>query len=250
MNRWGEIGSPCLTPFFRWMDFPGRKNENPYKHLSEIHLKCTAFCGNRDDLDNIKLILFPHTLGIGQTIFGTILSRKPYGYNQKGHIWDKSEPSESLEEYYERLIRLCSSCPNYVLEEKVLIDQFLHGMNYLDQQLLKVAAGGNLNNKTPADARKLIESMADGSQFGDPRIQKVNAMDSSDMKVFEARISANIDTKLNRVLKAVGAKLETKKCEICFKMDHETDECPSLQEDLNWRFRGFDFSSFCGFCRF
>jgi len=74
------------------------------------------------------------------------------------------EGGETLQEYYERFVRLCGSCPNHSLDETSLIDQFLQGINDLDGRLLQCSAGGSLNNLTPFQVRALIEMMAEGNQ--------------------------------------------------------------------------------------
>ncbi|KAJ3692979.1 hypothetical protein LUZ60_012074 [Juncus effusus] len=137
---------------------------------------------------------------------------------------------ETLQEYYERFVRLCASCPNHNLTETSLLDQFIQGMNALEARLLQCSAGGSFNDKTPAEVRTLIETMAEGNLGRDGILGQVNTTSIVDLKAMESRITANFESKFNKVLKAVGAKMEPTPCEFCASTDHATDECDTLQD--------------------
>ncbi|KAJ3675643.1 hypothetical protein LUZ60_004685 [Juncus effusus] len=137
---------------------------------------------------------------------------------------------ETLQEYYERFVRLCASCPNHNLTETSLLDQFIQGMNALEARLLQCSAGGSFNDKTPAEVRTLIETMAEGNLGRDGILGQVNTTSTVDLKAMESRITANFESKFNKVLKAVGAKMEPTPCEFCASTDHATDECDTLQD--------------------
>ena len=74
--------------------FEGLKHENPYTHLASLHRKCTSLFGNIQNLDNINLTLFSHTLGDaprdwlnhlqGGLFKKEILSEHPNGEATKG----------------------------------------------------------------------------------------------------------------------------------------------------------------------
>ncbi|KAJ3673883.1 hypothetical protein LUZ60_005875 [Juncus effusus] len=225
--------------------FEGLKNENPHKHLRNLHRVCMALFGNSTNLDNIKLTLFSHSLGDAPREWLNHLQGGPFekfediatrfiqryfpdsltAKLRKDITGMSQESVESLQEYYERFVLLCASCPNHVLEERTLIDQFLSGMNYLENRLLMCTVGGSIDDKTPSQVRKLIEKIAQGNQgwgMGD----QVNMANVVDFNALESRLSAKLDTKLNQVLNAAGAKLEPKKCGLCGLTDHATDECP------------------------
>ncbi|KAJ3674519.1 hypothetical protein LUZ60_005135 [Juncus effusus] len=230
--------------------FEGHKNDNPYAHLDEFHMKCTALFGKTDNLDNIKLILFPHTLGaarrdwlnhlqVGQfETFDDVVKRFLKRYfpstltakirKEITNIQQRGD--ETLQEYYERFVRLCASCPNHNLTKTSLLDQFIQGMNALEARLLQCSAGGSFNDKTPAEVRTLIETMAQGNLGRDGILGQVNTTSTVDLKAMESRITANFETKFNKVLKAVGAKMEPTPCEFCASTDHATDECDTLQD--------------------
>jgi len=233
--------------------FEGLKNENPYVHLDNLHRKCTALFGNSDNLDNIKLTLFSHTLGDTPRDWLNHLQGGPFRtFNdvakrflnryypstltaklRKEITGITQESGETLQDYYERFVHLCASCPNHNLDETSLIDQFLQGMNDLDARLLQCAAGGSFNNKTPAQVRALIETMAEGNQGRGGRIGgQVNTTSTVDLKATESRLTANFETRFSQMLKAVGAKIEPKRCEFCGDTTHATDECETLQQDV------------------
>ena len=71
---------------------------------------------------------------------------------------------ESLYEYWERLKRLCASCPHHQISEQLLLQYFYEGMNTMDRSMIDAASGGALGDMTPATARDLIEKMASNSQ--------------------------------------------------------------------------------------
>ncbi|KAJ3674542.1 hypothetical protein LUZ60_005158 [Juncus effusus] len=162
--------------------FEGHRNENPYTHLGELDRKCTALFGKTNDLDNIKLTLFSHTLGDAPRDWLKHLQGGPFRtfeevakrflkryYPETLTIKLRSEitgiqqeSGENLQEYYERFTRLCASCPNHNLTETSILDQFLQGMNDLDARLLQCSAGGSFNDMTPSQLRMLIETNAEG----------------------------------------------------------------------------------------
>jgi hypothetical protein len=233
--------------------FEGHKNENPYVHLDNLDRKCTALFGKSDNLDNIKLTLFSHTLGEAPrdwlnhlqggpfTTFrevGTRFIKRYYPSTLTAKIRKEitgiqQDGGETLQEYYERFVRLCASCPNHNLDETTLIDQFLQGMNDLDARLLQCSAGGSFNNMTPSEVRRLIEIMAEGNQGRGGRIGQVNMTSAVDLKAMESRITQNFETRFSQMLKAVGAKVEPRRCEFCGDTSHATDECDRLQEDVH-----------------
>ncbi|KAJ3676870.1 hypothetical protein LUZ60_002594 [Juncus effusus] len=216
-------------------------------------MKCTALFGKTDNLDNIKLILFPHTLGVAPRNWLNHLQGEPFETfddvakcflkryfpstltakirKEITNIQQRSD--ETLQEYYEHFVRLCASCPNHNLTETSLLGQFIQGMYTLEAHLLQCSEGGSFNDKTPAEVRTLIETMAEGNLDRERILRQVNTASTVDLKAMESRITANFETKFNKVLKAVRAKIEPTPCEFCASTDHATDECHTLQ-DVNY----------------
>ena len=103
-------------------------------------------------------------------------------------------------------------------------------MNALDARLLQCSAGGPFNDMTPSEVRALIETMAEGNQGRGGRMGQVNMTSTVDLKAMESRITQNFETRFSQMLKAVGAKIEPRKCEFCGDTNHATDECDRLQK--------------------
>ncbi len=68
--------------------------------------------------------------------------------------------SKTLYEAWERFKDLFRRCPHLRLPTLMQIQTFYNGLNYASKQMIDVAAGGTLNNKTPEEAQELIEEMA------------------------------------------------------------------------------------------
>ena len=99
--------------------------------------------------------------------------------------------------------------------------------------MIDVASGGALVDKTPEAARLLISNMAvNFQQFSmrhdpPPQPKKVN-------EVSIACLEEKFDKLTSLVQQlAVGNMNQIKACGICSNMGHQTDMCPTLQEDTN-----------------
>ncbi|XP_073129615.1 uncharacterized protein [Henckelia pumila] len=104
---------------------------------------------------------------------------------------------ESLHEYWECFKKLCASCPQHQIIENLLIQYCYEELLSHDKSMLDAASGGVFVDKTPVQARNLIENMAVNSQqFG--------------------------TTRRNGQIARV--------CGICTQLGHATDMCPTLQE--------------------
>ncbi|XP_073121244.1 uncharacterized protein [Henckelia pumila] len=110
---------------------------------------------------------------------------------------------ESLHEYWKRFKKLCASCPQHLLSKNILIQYCYECLLPHDTSMLDEASGGVFVDKTPQDARILIENMVVNSQqFGTSRGNGQN------MKV----------------------------CGICTTLGHPTDMCPTLQAGSTEKF--------------
>ncbi|XP_073119846.1 uncharacterized protein [Henckelia pumila] len=86
----------------------------------------------------------------------------------------KQQMGESLHEYWERFKKLCASCPQHQISENLLIQYCYEGLLSHDRSMLDAASGGVFVDKTPVQARNLIENMAANSQqFGTTRSDSV-----------------------------------------------------------------------------
>ncbi|XP_027103032.1 uncharacterized protein [Coffea arabica] len=140
----------------------------------------------------------------------------------------KQHLEESLYEYWERFKKLCHKCPQHQISEQLLIQYFYEGLLFRDRSIIDAASGGALVNKTPREARELIEGMTENSQqFGtreDVPIRKVNEVETSSIQQQLTELTSFV-----RQL-AVGNASQAKACGICPGMGHSTDMCPMIQE--------------------
>jgi len=76
----------------------------------------------------------------------------------------RQQERENLHEYWKRFKKLCASCPHHQINEHILIQYFYEGLSIMDKQMIDAASGGSLVDKTPTNARQLIENMASNHQ--------------------------------------------------------------------------------------
>ncbi|KAF7844718.1 hypothetical protein G2W53_001623 [Senna tora] len=172
-----------LLPKFR-----GLMNEDPYQHLKEFHVVCSSMKPERVTEEQIKLRAFPFSLdgAAKEWLFylpaGSITSwegmmrlfldryfpssrvinvrRDICGIKQKG--------TKTLFDYWERFKKLCASCPQHDTPEQSLLHYFYEGLLPTERSKIDSASGGSMEDKTPTEARKLIDTMAATSRkFGE-----------------------------------------------------------------------------------
>nr|XP_027108806.1 uncharacterized protein LOC113728618 [Coffea arabica] len=194
--------------------FHGLPGEEPYKHLQEFDVVCNSMKPPGITEEQIKMRAFPFSLKDSTkdwlyylppgsiTTWGQLQKKFLEKYfpasraaNLRKEICEiKQHPGESLHEYWERFKKLCRKCPQHQISEQLLIQYFYEGLLFRDRSIIDTASGGALVNKTPREARELIEGMVENSQqFG-------NAS--------QARV-----------------------CGICTGMGHSADMCPMIQEE-------------------
>ena len=235
-----------LLPTFR-----GLAGEDPHKHLKEFHVVCSTMKPQGITEEQIKLRAFPFSLADSAKDW---LYYLPSGsintWNEMKRLFlEKYFPAsraanirkeicgirqydgESLYEYWERFKKLCASCPHHHINDQLLIQYFYEGLTHMDRSMVDAASGGALVDKTPAEARRIISTMAENSQqFGTraaPSLKKVHEVSTSPL---EQQISDL--TSLVRQLAVGQAQVQTvKACGICLTQGHTTDTCPTLQEE-------------------
>ncbi|XP_027122255.1 uncharacterized protein [Coffea arabica] len=233
-----------LLPFFH-----GLPGEEPYKHLQEFDVVCNSMKPPGISEEQIKMRAFPFSLKDSANDWlyylppGSIttwdqLQRKYLekyflafrAANLRKEICGiKQYPGESLYEYCERFKKLCHKCPQHQISEQLLIQYFYERLLFRDRSIIDTASGGALVNKTPREARELIEGMAENSQqFGtreDVPIRKVNEVETSSIQQQLTELTSFV-----RQL-AVGNASQAKACGTCPGMGHSTDMCPMIQEE-------------------
>ncbi|RDY03868.1 hypothetical protein CR513_12486, partial [Mucuna pruriens] len=74
---------------------------------------------------------------------------------------------ETLYGYWERLNKLCVTCPHHEISEQLLIQYFYEGLIMMDRCMVDATSGGALMDKTPSTSRNLISNMESNTQqFG------------------------------------------------------------------------------------
>ncbi|XP_073137345.1 uncharacterized protein [Henckelia pumila] len=199
--------------------------KDPQKHLMEFHVVCSSMKPHGVTEEQIQLRAFPFSLKSSAkdwlyylpsgsittwTEMKRIFLEKYFPASRAANIRKeiygcKQQMGESLHEYWERFKKLCASCPQHQISENLLIQYFYEGLLSHDRSMLDAASGGVFVDKTPVQARNLIENMAVNSQqFGttrsDPAPRKRNGQIA-------------------------------KVCGICTQVGHATDMCPTLQEE-------------------
>ncbi|KAJ9176954.1 hypothetical protein P3X46_012212 [Hevea brasiliensis] len=229
--------------------FHGLVGEDPHKHLKEFHVVCSSMKPQGVSEDQIKLRAFPFSLedtakdwlyylpsgsvnswnGMKQIFLENYFLASCVANIRKEICGIRQYNGESLYEHWEQIKKLCERCPHHQISEQLLIQYFYEGLLPMDRSMIDTASGGALVDKTPEEAKRLIDNMAANSQqFGmrmDHAPKKVNEVSTSDL---EKQISDL--TSLVRQL-AVGNMQTVKVCGICSGSGHATDMCPTLQED-------------------
>ncbi|KAJ9551555.1 hypothetical protein OSB04_015600 [Centaurea solstitialis] len=231
--------------------YHGLESEDPNKHLKEFHVVCLSMKPHEVTDDLIKLKAFPFSLK--DRAKDWLYSLPPGSvttWNQMARLFlDKFFPAskaatlrreicsikqrdvETLHEYWERFKHLCVSCPQHGISEQLLLQYFYEGLLPMERKMIDAASGGAIFNKTPTQVRALITTMAENSQHfsvrGDMRRepQKVN-------EVNVGSIESRLYDLTNLVKQLVVGKEQVKACGICTRVDHPTDACPQLQEDV------------------
>ena len=235
-----------LLPSFR-----GLAGKYPHKHLKEFHVACSTMKPQGVTEEQIKLRAFPFSLADKAKDW---LYYLPSGSittwtDMKQQFLEKFFPAsraasirkdicgirqfngETLHEYWERFKQLYARCPHYQIPDQLLIQHFYEGLSATNRKIIDAAIRGALVNKTPTEARRIISNMAaNGQQFG-------QRQDYASRKVSEVSISSieqRLDSLTSLVEKlVVGQVQQAKTCGICYASSHQTDMCPTLQDDPN-----------------
>ena len=164
--------------------FHGLAREDSYHHLKEFHVVCSSMRPTTVTEEHIKLKAFPFSLqdaaknwlyclppgsiNTWETLKRLFLEKffpaSRVAAIRKDIYGIRQQERESLHEYWERFKKLCASCPHHQINEHLLIQYFYEGLSIMDRQMIDAASGGSLVDKTPTNARQLIENMASNHQ--------------------------------------------------------------------------------------
>ncbi|CAM8878051.1 unnamed protein product [Rhodiola kirilowii] len=236
--------------------FSGSKGESAQSHLTRFHGICLNLRPHGVEVDDFKLKAFYFSLQEAATDWFLAL---PSG---SVHTWEqmqkhfiskyypagraaqvrrqlqelKQGPHETMYEYVEKFLALEKSCCNLELPEKLVIEYMLDGLRNMDRKLLEASAGGQLMNMTPARVKQKIISVAEGERFQDETMKEDEYARTKNVSTVEPSISAVFAElkEMRELMKHVVQRtpVQAKPCEFCTSTEHKTDECPTLQTDV------------------
>ncbi|XP_042449005.1 uncharacterized protein LOC122033921 [Zingiber officinale] len=215
--------------------FHGHSGEDPNRHLQEFHVVCSTMKPQGISEEDIKLRAFPFSLADAAKDWlfylppGTITC-----WNGMRRVFlDKFFPASRTASIRKSICGIQQST-----------GETLH--EYWERSMIDAASGGALVNKTPNDARDLIETMeANYQQFG---IRPMVARNNNEVRTVysgQSRIESRLEEMLNRIESAtkqmtlnqqpqqqLAESVQAMKiCGFCASNWHSTDACPSLQSD-------------------
>ncbi|XP_071905840.1 uncharacterized protein [Coffea arabica] len=229
--------------------FHGLPGEEPYKHLQEFDVVCNSMKPPGITEEQIKMRAFPFSLKDSAkdwlyylspgsiTTWGQLKKKildKYFPASRAASLRKeicgiKQHPGESLYEYWERYKSLLRRCPHHQISEQLIIQYFYEGLIFRDRSIIDAASGGALVNKTPQEARELIEGMAENSQqFGtreDVPIRRVNEIETPSVQQQLNELTAFVRQQ------AVRNASQARVCGICTGIGHSADMCPMIQEE-------------------
>jgi len=142
---------------------------------------------------------------------------------------------ESLLEYWEMFKRLCVSCPYHQIHEQLLIQYFYKGLMFMDRQMINIASGRALVDKTPTSTRLLIENMASNNQHFGTRSNSITLSRgvyeiNTSYVAYHNKLESKLDDLATLFKQVAKTQVVAKLCGICTSIDHPTDTCPTLNE--------------------
>ncbi|XP_027174318.1 uncharacterized protein LOC113773921 [Coffea eugenioides] len=229
--------------------FHGLPGEEPYKHLQEFDVVCNSMKPPGITEEQIKMRAFPFSLKdsakdwlyylspgsittwdqLKKKFLDKYFSASRAASLRKEICGIKQHPGESLYEYWERYKNLLRRCPQHQISEQLIIQYFYEGLIFRDRSIIDAASGGALVNKTPQEARELIEGMAENSQQFSTRedvpIRRVNEIETPSVQQQLNELTAFV--RQQDVRNASQARV----CGICTGIGHSADMCPMIQEE-------------------
>ncbi|KAD6794574.1 hypothetical protein E3N88_05470 [Mikania micrantha] len=154
---------------------------------------------------------------------------------RKEIIGIKQAKREALHVYWERFKKLCARCPQHDITKHQLLQFFCEGLSPMERRPKNASNGGALLDKTPAQIRALITSIAEDSKHSNqeedwyPDVPR--AVKEVSTPHLETEI-AELKKMVMQLTKDKGVEPQGRACGICLQVGHPTDMCPMLQEDM------------------
>ncbi|GJZ49621.1 reverse transcriptase domain-containing protein [Tanacetum coccineum] len=218
--------------------FFGFEKEDPHAHIRYFN-KITSMLKYKDMPEtSIKLMLFPFSIDGPAQIW---LDKEP---SRSILTWDDLE---TFSEAWDRFKDLLRVCPHHGFTELHQLDTFYNGLNPTDQDSLNSAAGGNLLERMPQDAlkiiknkskvrksrNKLIVSQVNTSEFNSSEMAKL-----TDAVTQQTSVATSAMTAIWKQLQATTAPAFVKSIEescVTCGGAHSYQQCPATDGNTFWR---------------
>ncbi|GJY37055.1 hypothetical protein Tco_0422433 [Tanacetum coccineum] len=140
----------------------------------------------------------------------------PFSIDGPARIWLDKEPSHSIltwddletfSEAWDRFKDLFRACPHHGFTELHQLDTFYNGLNPTDQDSLNSATGGNLLERMPQDALKIIENKSKvHNSRNKPIVSQVNTSEFNSSEM--AKLTDAVTQQTSVVTSAMTAMLK------------------------------------------
>ncbi|KAK5839294.1 hypothetical protein PVK06_008070 [Gossypium arboreum] len=175
-----ELKPNTIQMIQQFVQFDGLQDEDPNTHLANFLEFCDTFKINGVSDDAIRLRLFPFSLKnkakqwLNSLPRGSITTWEQMIENFLLKYFSPATIAKlrndissfvqmDLETFYdawERYKDLLRRCPHHGLPLWLQVQTFHNGLNPSTRQMIDIAAGGTINNKTPEEAYEFIEKMS------------------------------------------------------------------------------------------
>lgn len=224
-----EIKQATLSIMPTFYGFPG---QSPYDHLFEFEQSCSTVQPQGLPADQLRLRIFPFTLKdaarrwlhklsprsiptwvqLQETFLAKYFPPSRAAKIQSDLIGFHQLPGESFYDSWEHFKDLEMSCPHHGLEKWFLVDLFYRGPSSNQRQKLDTFGGRTIASKSPNEAWKTCEDLAENSLQWDD-------MDSRRDRIVQTRehpalgevyeIGGANPTNVTHKMKRLASKLES-----------------------------------------
>ena len=167
--------------------FHGMEGENPYTHIREFEEVCNMFKEDTNQLDLMRLKLFPFTLKDKSKIWlNSLRLRSIRNWTEKkAEFLNKffsthrtntlkrqistfsANENERFYQCWERYMEALNACPHHRFNTWLLVSYFYDGISPSMKQLLETMCGGDFLSKNPEEAFEFLNYVAEASKGWD-----------------------------------------------------------------------------------
>ncbi|GJS63578.1 reverse transcriptase domain-containing protein [Tanacetum coccineum] len=194
--------------------FFGFEKEDPHAHIRYFN-KITSTLKYKDVPEtSIKLMLFPFSIYGPARIWldkeppRSILTWDDLVSKFINHFFPPNEISnfqqrfeETFYEAWDRFKDLLRACPHHSFTEMHQLNTFYNGLNPSNQDSLNSAAGGNLLERIPSDALKIIENKSKVQNSRNKPIVSQSKASNVDSSEIASAVSSAVTSAMTEILK-------------------------------------------------